>query len=74
MSFFILLIHEYLIMVGGLYPTDYEAMSSVCAHFRQKTMKVELKFLYSNIVLVPIEAPKGIQFISVSWPIRRTHE
>ena len=61
--------------MGGSYPTYYdEAMSSVCTHLRQEAMKRQLESLYSNIVQVPIEAPKGIKPIGVSWSTRRTQE
>ena len=34
------LVHQCLIVVEGLYPKDYDkAMSSICAHLRQRTVK-----------------------------------
>ena len=59
--------------MGGLYLIDYdEAVSSVCAHLRQGALKRWLESLYSNIVWVPVKAPKGIKPIGVSWFTRGT--
>ena len=57
--------------MGSLYSTNYdEVVSNVYVHLRQGTMKRQLESLYSNIVWVPIEAPKGIKPIGVSWSTR----
>ena len=63
----ICLVHQCLIVVGDLYPTNYdEVVSNVCAHLRQGAIKRQLESLYSNIVWVPVKAPKGIKLIGVS--------
>ena len=57
--FLLLLLHEYLIIVGGLYPTNYdEAMSLLVLIIWQGTMKGKLESLYFNIVWIPVESPK----------------
>ena len=58
--------------MGSSYPTDYdEVVSSVCAHLRQGALKRWLESLYSNIVWVPVKAPKGIK---PNWSTRGTQE
>ena len=69
------LVHKYLIIMGWLYPIDYdEVMSKVDAHLWQGTMKRELKSLISDIVWDLIETLEGIKHIGMSWFIRGRHE
>ena len=59
----------------GLYLTYYdEATSMSVLIVWQGAMKGKLESLYSNVVWVPVEAPKGIKLIDISKSIRGTKE
>ena len=67
-SFQILLVDEYLIIMGVLSPTNYDKeMSNIGTYIWQKAMKGKLESLCFNIFQVLVEAHERIKPISVNW-------
>ena len=71
-SFFILPIYEYIIVVRGLYLTNNdETMRKIDVHLWQRVIIVELESLCFNIVWDLLKTPQGIKPIRCKWVYKR---